>query len=173
MLRDAARNHVRYGGAKVADTTLFPPTIMVQYHFDMGKIKPYVGAGVNYTVFFDNYGTNLKLNNAWGAAVQAGVDYHLTGNWFANVDFKKFWIGTDYSISGTALRATSISIRSSSAPASAIASAQATLRLSSHLKQSHRKARPQAALFLCARGRGYRNRLHSSQPSSPETPEAL
>ena len=74
---------------------------MLQYHFDMGKIKPYVGAGVNYTVFFDN--TNgLKLNNAWGGAVQAGVDYQIKGNWFANVDFKKLWVGTDYSVSGTA-----------------------------------------------------------------------
>jgi outer membrane protein len=58
---------------------------------------------VNYTVFFDNT-NNLKLNKAWGAAVQAGVDYHLTGNWFANVDFKKLWLGTDYSISGTSVK---------------------------------------------------------------------
>ena len=42
------------GSTKLANTTLFPPTVMLQYHFDMGKIKPYVGAGVNYTVFFDN-----------------------------------------------------------------------------------------------------------------------
>ncbi len=73
---------------------------MLQYHFDMGKIKPYVGAGVNYTVFFDN--TNgLKTNNAWGGAVQVGVDYQIKGNWFANVDFKKLWVGTDFSVSGT------------------------------------------------------------------------
>ena len=39
---------------EVGDTTMFPPTVLLQYHFDMGKIKPYVGAGVNYTVFFDN-----------------------------------------------------------------------------------------------------------------------
>ena len=85
---------------KVGDTTLFPPTVLLQYHFDMGKIKPYVGAGVNYTVFFDTGAANgLKLNNAWGGAVQAGVDYHLIkGNWFANVDFKKLWLGTDYSV---------------------------------------------------------------------------
>jgi outer membrane protein len=96
-----SRHEITAGGAKVGDTTLFPPTVMLQYHFDMGKIKPYVGAGVNYTVFFDN--TNgLKLNNAWGGAVQAGVDYQIKGNWFANVDFKKLWVGTDYSVSGTA-----------------------------------------------------------------------
>ncbi len=90
------------GFGKVGDTMLFPPTVLLQYHFDMGQIKPYVGAGVNYTVFFDNSTTNgfskLKLNDAWGAAVQAGFDYHLTGNWFANVDFKKLWLDTDYSV---------------------------------------------------------------------------
>jgi outer membrane protein len=92
-----SKHDVTSNGTKLAETTLFPPTVMLQYHFDMGKIKPYVGAGVNYTVFFDN--TNgLKLNNAWGAAVQAGVDYHLSGNWFANVDFKKLWVGTDYTL---------------------------------------------------------------------------
>ncbi len=87
---------------KVGDVWLFPPTVLLQYHFDMGQFKPYVGAGVNYTVFFDessgpNY-TGLKLNNAWGAVVQAGADYHLSGNWFANFDFKKLWLDTDASV---------------------------------------------------------------------------
>ncbi len=90
------------GLGKVGDAWLFPPTVMAQYHFDMGQFKPYVGAGVNYTVFFDESAAgvfhNLKLNDAWGAAVQVGVDYHLTGNWFANVDFKKLWLDTDYSV---------------------------------------------------------------------------
>jgi outer membrane protein len=95
-------HEITQNGAKIGDTTLFPPSVLLQYHFDMGKIKPYVGAGVNYTVFFDTKGSaavnnSLKLDNAWGAVVQAGVDYHLTGNWFANVDFKKLWLGTDYS----------------------------------------------------------------------------
>jgi outer membrane protein len=91
------KHDISSGGNKLAETTLFPPTVMLQYHFDMGKFKPYLGAGVNYTVFFDN--TNgLKLDNAWGAAVQAGIDYHVSGNWFANVDFKKLWVGTDYTL---------------------------------------------------------------------------
>lgn len=91
-------------GKKVGDTTMFPPTVLLQYHFDgaalgMPALKPYVGAGVNYTVFFDE-STGLKINDAWGAAVQAGLDYHLTGNWFANVDFKKFWLDTSFTLNG-------------------------------------------------------------------------
>jgi outer membrane protein len=91
---------------KIADTWLFPPTVLLQYHFDgaavgLPQFKPYVGAGVNYTVFFDNNaGTNfsdVKIGDRWGAAVQAGFDYHLQGNWFLNVDFKKLWLNTDAS----------------------------------------------------------------------------
>jgi len=94
-----SKHDVKLNGDKIADTTLFPPTVMLQYHFDMGKFKPYLGAGVNYTVFFDN--TNgLKTNNAWGAAVQVGLDYHVSGNWFANVDVKKIWVGTDFDYNG-------------------------------------------------------------------------
>ncbi len=95
------------GDGKIGDTWLFPPTVLLQYHFDgaavgMPQFKPYVGAGVNYTVFFDNStGPNfqdLKLHDHWGAAVQAGFDYHLQGNWFLNVDFKKLWLDTDVSV---------------------------------------------------------------------------
>jgi outer membrane protein len=96
-----SQHDITNAGSKIGETTLFPPTVMLQYHMDMGKLKPYVGAGVNYTVFFDTKNApgvqGLKLDNAWGAAVQAGFDYKLTGNWFANVDFKKLWLGTDYS----------------------------------------------------------------------------
>lgn len=96
------------GVGKVGDTWLFPPTLLLQYHFDMGQIKPYVGAGVNYTAFFDNSTasgfTNLKIHNAWGEAVQAGLDYHLTGNWFANIDFKKLWLRTEYSVNDGAIQ---------------------------------------------------------------------
>ena len=55
---------------KVGDAWLLPPTLTLQYHFDTGTaFKPYVGGGVNYTIFFDestgpNY-SSFKLDNAW------------------------------------------------------------------------------------------------------------
>jgi outer membrane protein len=85
---------------KVGDAWLLPPTLTLQYHFDTGTaFKPYIGGGVNYTIFFDestgpNY-SSFKLDNNWGAAVQAGFDYKLGGNWFLNFDFKKLWLETD------------------------------------------------------------------------------
>ena len=54
---------------KVGDAWLLPPTLTLQYHFDTGTaFKPYVGGGVNYTIFFDestgpNY-SSFKLDNA-------------------------------------------------------------------------------------------------------------
>jgi outer membrane protein len=88
---------------KVGEAWLLPPTLTLQYHFDnFGAFKPYVGAGVNYTVFFDQSSgskyQSFHLANDWGAAVQAGFDYKLQGNWFLNVDFKKLWLESDASV---------------------------------------------------------------------------
>lgn len=84
---------------KIGDAWLLPPTLMAQYHFELGRgIKPYVGVGVNYTVFFDQGGatnySDFKLDDNWGFALQAGVDVPLGGNWFFNVDVKRIWLDT-------------------------------------------------------------------------------
>jgi len=88
-------------GTDVGDVWLLPPTLTLQYHFDMGQLKPYVGAGVNYTVFFNEDAasgfSDLELDNSFGWALQAGFDYHLDGNWFFNADVKKLWLDTDAS----------------------------------------------------------------------------
>jgi len=88
---------------KVEDVWLLPPTVTLQYHFDTGTaFKPYIGAGVNYTFFFkDETGSSFggfHLDNTWGAALQAGFDYKLTGNWFLNFDFKYLFLDTDFSV---------------------------------------------------------------------------
>lgn len=91
------------GLGNIGDVWLLPPTVTLQYHFDLGNgIKPYVGAGLNYTVFFNedsgpNF-RNLELENGFGFAAQAGVDIHLQGNWFLNVDVKKIWLDTEASV---------------------------------------------------------------------------
>ncbi len=95
-------------GVDIGNAWLLPPTLLLQYHFDAGRgIKPYVGAGVNYTVFFnEDAGTpgvvnSLDLDNSFGWALQAGVDIHLEGNWFLNVDVKKLWLNTDATVQTT------------------------------------------------------------------------
>ena len=91
----------------IGKSWLLPPTLTLQYHFtDFGAFKPYVGAGVNYTVFFNQSAantavggfaiTNLHISNAFGAAVQVGFDYMLDRHWGLNVDVKKLWLRPDY-----------------------------------------------------------------------------
>jgi len=79
------------GAGKVASTNVLPPTLNLQYYFNaQGAIRPYVGAGINYTWFYNVKttgalaGTELKLGNSWGLAGELGVDVDLGGNWFAN-----------------------------------------------------------------------------------------
>jgi outer membrane protein len=98
------------GALDIGDVWLLPPTLTAQYHFtDMGKCKPYVGAGVNYTHFFgaDNGSsvTSSHYSDSFGPALQAGVDYMLDDHWMLNIDAKKIWINTDAKFSAGAVRA--------------------------------------------------------------------
>ena len=90
-------------GGDIGTLSQLPPTLLVQYHFDMPGYKPYVGAGINYTKFSS---VNLTVPGAdidrdsFGAALQVGVDIPLSGNMYLNFDLKKVYIGTDVSIAG-------------------------------------------------------------------------
>ncbi len=88
------------GLGEVGKTWLLPPTVTLQYHFtDFGAFKPYVGAGVNYSMFYHQKGTNassLDVKNTVGAALQVGVDYMINDHWGANVDVKKIFLRPDW-----------------------------------------------------------------------------
>lgn len=91
-------------GASVdlGDVWLIPPTLTLQYHFDpKGKISPYVGAGVNYTIFYGNdpgVALGNSYDNGFGYLVQAGVDIELDKKWSLNFDVKKVWLNTDVQV---------------------------------------------------------------------------
>ncbi len=89
----------------LADTKHLPPTLSALYYFDTASaFKPYVGLGINYTIFFDNSFTkgysaagfsNLELDNSFGYSVQVGADYDLGDNWSVNVSARYIDISTD------------------------------------------------------------------------------
>lgn len=91
------------GLGEVAKIKHLPPTLMGQYYFGnaQSKVRPYVGAGINYTTFFDEKGrgaldgTSVKLDDSWGLAVQAGLDMKVTDNWFVNASAWYIDIDTD------------------------------------------------------------------------------
>lgn len=99
------------GDIDVGQVRLLPPTLTLQYHFMPHEtISPYVGAGVNYTWFFDPTPSHVVVQhvsyeNNFGAALQAGVDYNITGRWYANLDVKHLFLSTTARINGGAVRA--------------------------------------------------------------------
>ena len=90
---------------RLASTWVLPPTITMQYHFiPDGHVRPYVGAGINYTVFWNTKAsdalinavgpTHVGLSDSIGWAVQTGVDIDLTKTLFLNFDIKYVGIKT-------------------------------------------------------------------------------
>jgi len=98
------------GNVNLGHVTLLPPTVTGQYHFlPKEAFNPYVGAGVNYTFFFDSTTESgsaahkVTYENNWGGALQAGFDYHIEGNWFANFDVKHLFLSTKAKINDGAI----------------------------------------------------------------------
>ena len=83
----------------IAEVSQLPPTLSLQYHFaPASNVRPYVGAGINYTTFFDEKATavisSIKLDDSWGLALQAGFDVDLNKDWFFNADIRYIDIET-------------------------------------------------------------------------------
>ena len=84
-------------GLSIGKTWVIPATVTAQYHFtDFGAFKPYVGAGVNYSIYFNEDGgagvSRLKLKNSVGVAAQVGFDYMIDEHWGVNFDLKKIYM---------------------------------------------------------------------------------
>ena len=99
---------------KLASTWVLPPTLTAQYHFNPeGHVRPYIGAGVNYTIFYSEKAssgleaavgpTKVNLKNSLGPAIQVGVDFDIGKNVFLNVDAKWIQIDTTARLDTTAL----------------------------------------------------------------------
>lgn len=89
---------------QIAETKVLPPTLTLQYHFaPTSNIRPYAGAGINYTYFFDSKvkgaldtsGSDIDIDDSWGLSAQAGVDIDLDETWFVNFDVKYIDIDAD------------------------------------------------------------------------------
>ena len=89
------------GKVNLGDVWLLPPTLTLQYHFNINDFKPYVGAGVNYTIFYNadpGAVVDVDYENGFGYALQLGFDYDLDDTWFLNVDAKYVGLSTDVSV---------------------------------------------------------------------------
>lgn len=92
---------IELNGVKAGSTKHLPPTFTLQYHFRNDSIvTPFVGAGVNYTRFFDEKttgpiaGTDLSLKPSWGLAAHAGLDFAIGEGKWLRVDARYMDIDT-------------------------------------------------------------------------------
>ena len=88
-------------GADLGHVWLLPPTLNLQYHFYAGDFKPYIGAGINYTIFYgvdEGDVVGMDYDNTVGFSFQAGVDYNITNQWFLNLDIKQLLLSTDVDV---------------------------------------------------------------------------
>lgn len=94
----------------IATTKQLPPVLSLNYHFmPKNSWRPYVGAGINYTIFFDEQTTgalegagytDLELDDSLGLALQAGIDVDITKKWFVNATVRWMDISTEAKITG-------------------------------------------------------------------------
>lgn len=120
-------------GMKIGETKHLPPTLLAQYHFDIGSdnVKPFVGFGLNYTTFFEDKVSNelvttlgalgvttagdhvdLALSDSFGYALQAGLNWKLTDEWGVHVMVSKMDIDTDADVrlNGTTIERVAVEI---------------------------------------------------------------
>ncbi|WP_064967345.1 OmpW/AlkL family protein [Tenacibaculum ovolyticum] len=89
------------GNVDLGHVWLLPPTLMAQYHFNLSDFRPYVGAGVNYTFFYNSDPgavVDVDYDNSFGYALQLGFDYDLDDTWFLNIDTKYVDLSTDVTV---------------------------------------------------------------------------
>ena len=114
------------GGLPVGKASAFSPVVTFQYHFtNLGAFKPYIGAGVNYTSFYNVKAgnqtacvagaltgpipgmpcaaglpatiTHLSIGDSFGPVIQFGFDYMIDRHWGINVDVKRIWMRPEFS----------------------------------------------------------------------------
>ncbi|GMV69512.1 MAG: hypothetical protein AMXMBFR76_19510 [Pseudomonadota bacterium] len=94
-------------GVDIGSIKHLPPTVTLQWYPDLGVdwVQPYVGAGINYTTFFDEDAdgeleaivgkTDISLDDSWGYALELGADWRVSDRWYVNTSLWYVDIATD------------------------------------------------------------------------------
>ena len=104
-----------FDGLDLVDVKHLPPTLSAIYHFETeSAIKPYVGIGINYTIFFEEdtpseadaaleagfglTGADVEVDPSLGIALQVGADYAIDERWLINASVRWIDLETDVDI---------------------------------------------------------------------------
>lgn len=83
-------------GIPVGSLKYAPFTVYVNYHIPTkSNWKPFIGAGLVYNFTFDIQDaaiTNLDVDNSFGFALRAGVEYQIDDNWGAYVSYAQSFV---------------------------------------------------------------------------------
>jgi outer membrane protein len=86
---------------------LLPPCFTAQYFFTTkNAFKPYVGLGLNYTLFSYDLSSALRdagvsdvdLDNSLGFVANGGIDFELKNRWLLNFDVKYVDLSTEANV---------------------------------------------------------------------------
>ena len=94
---------IAIGGGYAGTAKQLPPTLSLNYHFPTrGKIKPFLGVGVNYTTFFEESSPLgvLSLDDSWGLAINAGADWQVSDNGALRLNVRYMDIDSDATLNG-------------------------------------------------------------------------
>lgn len=97
------------GTEVVSNALLLPATVTAKAHFDLGGVKPYVGAGGAYFIWLQDKpgagivplgATDADLSNEFGLVLQAGVDIPVNDSGLGiTFDAKRYFIDTTLQVS--------------------------------------------------------------------------
>lgn len=91
-------------GKTIGSFKHLPPTFSVKYNLPTTSgLTPYVGAGLNYTLVFDEKldGATLKADDSFGFSALAGVGYQYPNSpWGVALDLRYISIESDLTING-------------------------------------------------------------------------
>jgi len=106
-LSAAGLSQYGFSTTDLGDTKQLPPTVSALYFFgdSQSTVRPYLGLGVNYTLFFDKSlsgqaeselsAANLDLDDSFGVSARAGLDIKLNDRWLLNASVWNIDIDTD------------------------------------------------------------------------------
>jgi outer membrane protein len=86
------KHSIEVDGDRIGTTKHLPPTLSAQYYLmdSASAFQPYIGAGLNMTLFFDEAGAVKgdaagPLSDSFGLSVSAGINYDIDDKLMANV----------------------------------------------------------------------------------------
>lgn len=98
------------GAARIASTKQLPPTFSGVYHFAPdATFQPYIGAGLNWTTFFDTSVvselaaegiSDIDLDDSFGLATVIGGDWMINDNMLLSIEARWINIETDATLKG-------------------------------------------------------------------------